>query len=279
MAEHSYLLSEDKNGSPAHGQSVKAHGKGSAGRPSMESYMSGDKPSFIDDSLIAHYRERCSRLEGELHDSDRKIRLQVDEIMQLKRELSQDRTETLLSHQKEISELKEAHRNDIERLKEAHRREAKDFEKQIGDLEKQAFKMELEQRTGDRTTGNRILDMLEEMAPSFIEHVSGFMTGPAAAQPGGPAATPPRQLSPEQAEQLRQAFEQDMAGVATFDAGPGENSHPEPPTRRQADPISGGEQPPSAHRPSATDGQSEQTSLNEQFSGQKNGHQKPTMKL
>src|SRR6056297_1270435 len=193
MAELSQSHTGDSNELPLNGQSIKENGRPSAGRPSMESYLGAEKPSFIDDSLIAHYRERCSRLEGELHDSDRKIRLQVDEIMQLKRELSQDRTETLLSHQKEISELKEAHRNDIERLKEAHRREAKDFEKQIGDLEKQAFKMELEQRTGDRTTGNRILDMLEEMAPSFIEHVSGFMTGPAAAQPGGPAATPPRQ--------------------------------------------------------------------------------------
>lgn len=64
-----------------------------------------------------HYEQRCLRLEGELHDADRKNRHLLDEIVQLKRALSEDRTETLLTHQQEIAEAKEAHRNNFDRLK------------------------------------------------------------------------------------------------------------------------------------------------------------------
>jgi len=236
----------------------------------MESYLGAEKPSFVDESLVQHYRERCSRLEGELHDSDRKIRLQVDEIMQLKRELSKDRTETLLSHQKEMSDLKESNRMEIERLKENHRRDTREFERQIIDLERQTFKMELEHRSGDRTTGNRILDMLEDVAPTLFENMSGILGGALASQgqPGLPAST---ELSPQQTEQLRQAFEQDMNSDASTS---GEETIPTTPNEQTMTPNNGegGDTP---HR-SLLD-QQEPVGLNDFFAGRTNGHHKPDM--
>jgi hypothetical protein len=209
MAEPSTLHTGESNELPLNGQSIKENGRLSAGRPKMESYMGAEKPSFVDDSLVQHYRERCSRLEGELHDSDRKIRLQVDEIMQLKRELSKDRTETLLSHQKEISELKDASRMEIERLKDTHRRDTREFERQINELERQAFKMELEYQSGDRSAANRFWDMVEKVAPELVDHVSGVIAGgmPAAGQP---VLTAPADLPQQQADLMQQAFAQNM---------------------------------------------------------------------
>jgi len=232
----------------------------------MESYLGGEKPTFVDESLVQHYRERCSRLEGELHDSDRKIRLQVDEIMQLKRELSKDRTETLLSHQKEISDLKESHRLEVERLKENHRRDTREFERQIIDLERQAFKMELEHRSGDRTTGNRILDMLEDVAPTLFENLSGVLGGALTAQ-GQPALSASTELSPQQTEQLRQAFEQDMngdAGVADEEISP----------NNQAKTPKSGEGEESPHRSPFNE---EAIGLNDFFASKTNGHHEPNM--
>lgn len=232
----------------------------------MESYLNSEKPAFIDESLVQHYRERCSRLEGELHDSDRKIRLQVDEIMQLKRELSKDRTETLLSHQKEISDLKEAHRIELERLKENHRRDSREFERQIIDLERQAFKMELEHRSGDRTTGNRILDMLEDVAPTLFENITGILGGALSGQvqPGLPAST---ELSQDQAEQLRQAYKQDMA---TGSSGPGQETIPSTPNNQTTKTPQYGEGEESPHRPIL--GEQEPVGLNDFFASKTNGH-------
>ena len=150
----------------------KQPGNPAPGRPSMESYMDREKPATINDSSEKHYRDRCNRLEGELHDSDRKIRKQVDEIMQLKRELSADRTATLLTHQKELSEAKESHRNEIERIKEDHRREIKDYETQINRLEKDAFKLELEMKTGNRDVASKIFDLVDENMPGLVTMVT-----------------------------------------------------------------------------------------------------------
>lgn len=267
---------------PANSSLPNKIGNSAAGRPSMESYMETDKPAVLDDSLAQHYRDRCSRLEGELHDADRRIRLQVDEIMQLKRELSKDRTETLLTHQKELSDLKESHRGEIERLKEAHRREVKDFERQINELERQAYKMELEQRAGDRSTGNRLLDMLEDVAPKLFENVSEILGGAFSGQgqPGLPAPEhSTAQLTPEQASQLRQAFEEDMTGNLADNPQPGQDSHPEQPTRQAADPIGGGEQDPTAHRPSPDGKKEKPVGLNDFFAGKTNGHPETQMEL
>ena len=189
MADLHHPHTGDLQAPPVHGQSTEDRATPRPGRPPMESYSAPDKRPVVDDSLAQHYRERCSRLEGDLHDSDRKIRLQVDEIMQLKRDLSKDRTETLLTHQKELSDLKDAHRSEVERLKENHRRDVREFERQIADMERQAFKMELESRSGDRTTGNRILDMLEDVAPTLFENLSGMLGGALSGQgqPGLPA--------------------------------------------------------------------------------------------
>jgi len=231
----------------------------------MESYSTPDTRPVVDDSLAQHYRERCSRLEGDLHDSDRKIRLQVDEIMQLKRDLSKDRTETLLTHQKELSDVKDAHRTEVERLKENHRRDVREFERQIADMERQAFKLELEQRSGDRTTGNRILDMLEDVAPTLFENLTGLISGAMAGQgqPGLPQQAP--QLTGEDADRLRQAFDQDLQ-----DAASGVREVPNPMT--QQTPSSGeGEESPH-HLSAAGDEEHEPVGLNDFFATHANGH-------
>ena len=232
--------------------------------------MQAQTPVVVDDSIVKHYRERCSRLEGELHDTDRKVRLQVDEIMQLKRELSKDRTETLLSHQQQLGDLKDSHRNEIERLKENHRRDCKEFEKQINDLERQAFKREMEQRTGDRSTGNRLLDMFEEVAPKLFENVSEILGGALSGQiqPGLPAANHP-QLTQEQADQLRQAFEEDMAGNA-----PDANSQTNSPIKPAATPK-GGEESQTPHHPFS--GNDQPAGLNDFFAEKRNGHPEQEM--
>lgn len=271
MTELSQSHTGDLNELPLNGQTIKEKGNTSAGRPSMESYLGGEKPSFVDESLVQHYRERCSRLEGELHDSDRKIRLQVDEIMQLKRELSKDRTETLLTHQKEISEIKEAHRNEIELLKESHRRDAREFERQITEMDRKLFKMDLEQRTGDRTTGNRILDMLEDVAPTFLENMSGMLSG-ALAGPAQPGLPPQTELSPEQAQQLRSAFEQDLNGTAK----PGSDNDKtfSTPTNHTMTTNISGEGDDTPHR--SLFEEEETVGLNDFFAGKTNGHHEPS---
>jgi len=147
-----------------------------------------------------YYSNRILRLEGELHDADRKIRQQVDEIMTLKRELAEDKTTTLLTHQKELAELKESHRNEIDRLKELHRNDLKALEKELGELEKVKFRMEMEQRAGGRDAGSRMLDMLEENAPLFFSVISGLF-----AQKGGQG-----QLTPEQANALKASIANSM---------------------------------------------------------------------
>ena len=91
MADNHHPHTGDTQAPPVHGQSTEDRTLPRAGRPPMESYSVPDKRPVVDVSLAQHYRERCSRLEGDLHDSDRKIRLQVDEIMQVKRDLSKDR--------------------------------------------------------------------------------------------------------------------------------------------------------------------------------------------
>ena len=229
----------------------------------MESYVGGETPSYVDDSLVQHYRERCSRLEGELHDSDRKIRLQVDEIMQLKRELSKDRTETLLSHQKEISELKDASRMEIERLKDTHRRDIREFERQISELERQAFKMELEYQSGDRTTGNRILDMLEKVAPELFDHVSGVIArGMTAA--GQPVLAAPADLPQRQADLRQLAVAQNMITTES-----GEETTKTTPSEQTMTPNSGegGDTPPRSGL--AGD---DSIDLNSLFADKTNGH-------
>ncbi|MDR8389881.1 hypothetical protein NC796_01945 [Aliifodinibius sp. S!AR15-10] len=146
-----------------------------------------------------YYSNRILRLEGELHDADRKIRQQVDEIMNLKRELAEDKTTTLLTHQKELADLKESHRNEIDRLKEMHRSNLKALEKELAELEKLKFRMEMEQRAGGRDAGSRMLDMLEENAPLFFSVISGLFAQRAGSQ---------GQLTPEQTEAFKAAVAQ-----------------------------------------------------------------------
>lgn len=62
----------------------------------------------------SYFQHRCHILENELNDAERKARNLVDELLQVKRELSEDRTGLLLQHQQEIAKLKEEHRNDLD---------------------------------------------------------------------------------------------------------------------------------------------------------------------
>ncbi|MFH5832647.1 hypothetical protein [Halalkalibaculum sp. DA384] len=157
-----------------------------------------------------YYQQRALRLEGELHDADRKIRQLVDEIMGLKRQLSEDKTATLLTHQRELADLKESHRNEIDRLKEMHRSDLKALEKELAELEKVKFRMEMEQRAGGRDAGSRMLDMLEENAPMFFTVISQLFAGQGGQkqllQP--PAGTP--YISEEEAQALAKALKTEL---------------------------------------------------------------------
>ncbi|MEX2437772.1 MAG: hypothetical protein WD449_00800 [Candidatus Babeliales bacterium] len=269
------------NGSSA-GDLSNRSGDSSPGRPSMESYLERKKPAMMDDSSSQHYRDRCSRLEGELHDADRKIRQQVDEIMQLKRELSKDRTETLLTHQKELSDLKESHNASIDRLKESHRRELKDFEKQLNEFEKQAFRMELEQKTGGRDGMSRVLDLLEENAPMFVGVLTQIMSGQANSglaqpQPGQPDLNPPGgDLSEEDAKAITDALKTDIAN------GQGQPQQKIQNSANEDDPIKPGEgdtQIPLAGHPSGFEENPNPGGLNNFFSGKQNGHPEPRQEI
>ncbi|GEM_PF-867258 len=217
------------------------------------------------------YHNRILRLEGELHDGDRKIRQQVDEIMNLKRELAEDKTATLLTHQKELSELRETHRNDIDRLKERHRTDLKDLEKELGELEKIKFRMEMEQRAGGRDAGSRMLDMLEENAPMFFTVISGLF----AQRPGNGHP----QLTPEQAETLKVSLTQSMQAPQSSPL-----PQQEPLPNNKAEPSKGAEEETSRHLPANNDPNSAKptisggkATLNGQFRPpHRNGHSDPT---
>ncbi|MDR8389988.1 hypothetical protein NC796_02480 [Aliifodinibius sp. S!AR15-10] len=157
-----------------------------------------------------YYQQRALRLEGELHDGDRKIRQLVDEIMGLKRQLSEDKTATLLTHQKELADLKESHRNEIDRLKEIQRSDLKALEKELGELEKVKFRMEMEQRAGGRDAGSRMLDMLQENAPMFFTVVSQLFAGQTARnqQLNQPSAA--LDISEEEAQALAESLKNQL---------------------------------------------------------------------
>jgi len=176
--------------------------------------FSGPSTGSSQNNDEGYYHNRILRLEGELHDADRKIRQQVDEIMTLKRELAEDKTTTLLTHQKELGDLKESHRNEIDRLKEIQRSNLKTLEKELGELEKVKFRMEMEQRAGGRDAGSRMLDMLEENAPLFFNVLSGLF-----AQRGGQG-----QLTPEQAEAFKAAVAQKIQAPKDSDL-PQQDAH------------------------------------------------------
>lgn len=240
--------------------------------------------SNASDSANDYYRNRALRLEGELHDGDRKIRQLVDEIMNLKRELSEDKTATLLTHQKELSELKETHRNEIDRLKEAHRGELKAFEKQISELEKVKFRMEMEQRAGGRDAGSRMLDMLEENAPMFFTVISQMFAGQGqqqiATSLGQDQSTNGFDISEEQAKSLADSLKNEMSTHGHRPSQP--NAHL---TNQASQPKGDGDRPPH-HLPSDLDGQTELTggeddqTLNGLFAPeQRNGHGEHTISL
>lgn len=245
----------------------------SAESDSSEAIPSPAEKNITPNTDNSFYRNRILRLEGELHDADRKIRQQVDEIMNLKRELAEDKTATLLTHQKELSELRESHRNEIDRLKELHRGDLKELEKELGELEKIKFRMEMEQRAGGRDAGSRMLDMLEENAPLFFSVISGLF----AQRPGNVRP----QLTTDQAEALKVSLTQSM------------QTQQSPPLSQQDAHLSNKDEPSKGageetprHLPAEGNmetGPEEReapATLNGIFtSSQKNGHAEPTISL
>lgn len=228
-----------------------------------------------------YYQQRALRLEGELHDADRKIRQLVDEIMGLKRQLSEDKTATLLTHQKELADQKESHRNEVDRLKELHRGELKDLEKEINELQQLKFRMEMEQRAGGRDAGSRMLDMLEENAPMFFTVISQLFAGQGARnQQLNPTPGTPY-ISEEEAKAMAESIKNQLQPT------PGSLS-PQPhslPTDQASQPKGAGEETP-RHLPSDENSEADPSefetppTLNGIFSPpHSNGHTEPTISL
>ncbi|MCW9709038.1 hypothetical protein [Fodinibius salsisoli] len=226
-----------------------------------------------------YYQQRALRLEGELHDADRKIRQLVDEIMGLKRQLSEDKTATLLTHQKELGDLKESHRNEIDRLKEIQRSNLKALEKELGELEKVKFRMEMEQRAGGRDAGSRMLDMLEENAPMFFTVISQLFAGQARNQQLNPPATP--DISEEEAKSMAESLKRQLQPtLGSLSQQPHSLS-----TDEASQPKGAGEPAP-RHLPSDNNTETEPNefetpaTLNGMFEPpQTNGHAEPTISL
>jgi len=225
-----------------------------------------------------YYQQRALRLEGELHDADRKIRQLVDEIMGLKRQLSEDKTATLLTHQRELADQKESHRNEVDRMKELHRSELKDLEKEINELQQLKFRMEMEQRAGGRDAGSRMLDMLEENAPMFFTVISQLFAGQGK-QLNTPTVTP--DISEEQAKAMAESLKNQLQ--------PTPGSLPQQPhspsTDEASQPKGAGEETP-RHLPSDDNAEAEPNELETQptLNGifrppHNNGHNEPTISL
>ncbi len=227
-----------------------------------------------------YYQQRALRLEGELHDADRKIRQLVDEIMGLKRQLSEDKTATLLTHQKELGDLKESHRNEIDRLKEIQRSNLKALEKELGELEKLKFRMEMEQRAGGRDAGSRMLDMLEENAPLFFTVISQLFAG----QGGQNQQLNPTPAAPDITEEQAKAMAESLKSQLQPTPGSLPQQPHSPSTDEASQPKGAGEETP-RHLPS--DDNSEESddfettaTLNGMFNPpHTNGHAEPTISL
>ena len=227
-----------------------------------------------------YYQQRALRLEGELHDADRKIRQLVDEIMGLKRQLSEDKTATLLTHQKELGDLKESHRNEIDRLKEIQRSNLKALEKELGELEKVKFRMEMEQRAGGRDAGSRMLDMLEENAPMFFTVISQLFAG----QGGQNQQFSPSPAAPDISEEQAKAMAESLKHQLRPTSGSLPQQPHSPSTDKASQPKGAGEETP-RHLPSEENsGDSNEFETSPTLNGMfepphTNGHTEPTISL
>ena len=227
-----------------------------------------------------YYQQRALRLEGELHDADRKIRQLVDEIMGLKRQLSEDKTATLLTHQKELADLKESHRNEIDRLKEIQRSNLKALEKELGELEKVKFRMEMEQRAGGRDAGSRMLDMLEENAPMFFTVISQLFAG----QGGQNQQFSPSPAAPDISEEQAKAMAESLKHQLRPTSGSLPQQPHSPSTDEASQPKGAGEETP-RHLPSQENSEESDdfetpATLNGMFNPpHTNGHAEPTISL
>jgi hypothetical protein len=227
-----------------------------------------------------YYQQRALRLEGELHDADRKIRQLVDEIMGLKRQLSEDKTATLLTHQKELGDLKESHRNEIDRLKEIQRSNLKALEKELGELEKVKFRMEMEQRAGGRDAGSRMLDMLEENAPMFFTVISQLFAG----QGGQNQQFSPSPAAPDISEEQAKAMAESLKHQLRPTSGSLPQQPHSPSTDKASQPKGAGEETP-RHLPSEENSEESDdfetpATLNGMFNPpHTNGHAEPTISL
>lgn len=150
---------------------------------------SGDNP--IKEELEAQNK----RLSGQLAESDRKNRDLLDELERAKRELSTDNSATLLAHQKEINDLKEEYRDRFDEKKD-----------EIQDLKHEIRLIELERNQGDRSVGNRVLDIIQSnLSDGFLKEVAANIAN--LMQDQGNAGQPTQeqlQMAMQQAGQLPQ---------------------------------------------------------------------------
>lgn len=248
--------------------------------PEEQPNNQANRPNTNSTAPENYYQQRALRLEGELHDADRKIRQLVDEIMGLKRQLSEDKTATLLTHQKELADQKESHRNEVDRMKELHRGELKDLEKEINELQQLKFRMEIEQRAGERDAPNRLISLLEDNAPMFITVFSQLFAGRGARnqQMNMPTGTP--DISEEEAQAMAESLKSQLQ--------PTPGSLPQQPhspsTDEASQPKGAGEETP-RHLPSEENSEDSNefetpATLNGIFSPpHTNGHAEPTISL
>jgi hypothetical protein len=146
----------------------------------------------LNSQLKQEYEAQILKLRGKVSDL-------TDELVSVKRELGEDKTNLLLSHEKEKRELEKEKDNKI-----------KELETEISELKTEVKFKELETRQdGDRSFGNRLLDILQSnISDDFLANLAsniGKLTG---------NATPPTQAQMQQALAQTAQAQQDVQPAA-----------------------------------------------------------------
>ncbi len=182
----------------------------------------GRQPSGMNAALQDEMEAQIVKLRGKVSDL-------TDELVKAKRELGDDKTETVLTHEKEKRELEKTKDSEIRAL-----------ENEISDLKTELKFKELEfrQGNGDKSVGNRLLDILQaNLSDDFLSSVAANIGQMMQAQ-GGTQPTA-QQLQ----DAYRQAAESEMSGEnEAASPGPRGNpdqpeshpSHPQPETKSQS---------------------------------------------
>lgn len=140
---------------------VDKTGEGKAFNPFL-SGLSANQPNQsasngLSQILKQEYEAQILRLSNALQEADREKRKLMDELMDAKRELSQDNTERLLTQREEVNRLEKEKDKEIAELKG-----------KIKDLEFEQRISAIEYKNTDRSVGNRFLDFMEEKGGDFL---------------------------------------------------------------------------------------------------------------